>query len=159
MSRDPADYRPAAGIMLVNDQGRVFVAQRLDSTYDAWQMPQGGLDDGETALQGALRELEEETGIAASLVGLVAEAPGELYYDLPSELQGRMWGGRFVGQRQRWFLMRFTGDDSAINLATAHPEFSRYQWVDPAQIVDLIVPFKRELYQSVLDSFSKHLPG
>ena len=151
-------YRPAAGVMLLSREGQVFVAQRLDHQFDAWQMPQGGLDDGEDALAGALRELEEETGIPPHLVEILAEAPDELIYDLPQELRGKLWGGRWDGQRQRWFLARFTGTDADINLDTEYPEFSAWRWVDPWQLPLLIVAFKKTLYEQVLAAFADHLP-
>ena len=151
-------YRPAAAVMLLNADNKVFVAQRIDSTIDAWQMPQGGLDPGEDAQAGALRELEEETGIGPHLVEIVARATRELLYDLPPELAGRLWGGKYRGQTQAWFLARFLGSDADIDLETEHPEFNAYQWVDPAQLPDLIVPFKRQLYQDVLSEFADHLP-
>ncbi len=150
-------YRPAAGVMLVNDEGRVFVAQRLDTAYDAWQMPQGGLDEGEDALEGAMRELEEETGIPRRLIELIARAPEELRYDLPAELAGKLWRGRWRGQRQAWFLFRFLGTDEDVDLQTAHPEFSRWRWVEPDALPELIVPFKRELYRDVLAAFRPYL--
>jgi putative (di)nucleoside polyphosphate hydrolase len=152
-------YRPAAAVMLLNANHQVFVAQRIDSSVDAWQMPQGGLDPGEAALAGALRELEEETGIAPHLVEVIAQAPRELLYDLPPALQGKLWNGRYAGQRQHWFLMRFLGTDAHINLATEHPEFEAFQWVDPWQLPDLIVTFKKQLYQDVLEAFSDWLPS
>ena len=150
-------YRPAAGIMLLNAANKVFVAQRLDSTLEAWQMPQGGLDQDEEPLAGALRELEEETGIGRDHVELVVQAAGELFYDLPADLVGKLWKGRYRGQRQRWFLMRFLGRDEDIDLATAEPEFRAWKWVEPAQLPDLIVPFKRKLYEDVLAAFAEHL--
>ncbi len=152
-------YRPAAAVMLLDAADRVFVAQRIDSSTDAWQMPQGGLDPGELPLAGALRELEEETGIAPHLVELVAQAPQELCYDLPPELQGKLWKGRYAGQRQHWFLMRFLGTDANIDLLTEHPEFKAFQWVDPWRLPDLIVTFKKQLYQDVLAAFSEWLPS
>lgn len=150
-------YRPAAGIMLLNDEGRVFVAQRIDNTLEAWQMPQGGLDPGEDPQAGALRELEEETGIAPSLVQVIARSAGELLYDLPPDLIGRVWKGRYRGQRQTWFLLRFLGTDVDVILETAHPEFRAWKWVEPAELPDLIVPFKKTLYQAVLREFAPHL--
>lgn len=107
-------YRPAVGIMLVNRDGLVFVAQRLDASMDAWQMPQGGLDPGEDAEAGALRELEEETGIKPDKVQIVAQAARELTYELPEDLRRHVWGGRWRGQRQTWFLARFLGDESTL---------------------------------------------
>jgi len=151
-------YRPAAAVMLLNADDKVFVAQRIDSSLDAWQMPQGGLDPGEDAQTGALRELEEETGIPPHRVEIIAQASRELLYDLPPEMAGRMWGGRYGGQTQSWFLMRFLGTDADINLDTEHPEFKAYQWVDPWRLPELIVAFKKQLYEDVLAEFATHLP-
>jgi putative (di)nucleoside polyphosphate hydrolase len=151
-------YRPAAAVMLLNADNKVFVAQRIDSVLDAWQMPQGGLDAGEDPQAGALRELEEETGIGAHLVTIIARSSRDLLYDLPTVMQGRMWGGKYRGQSQAWFLARFLGTDADVNLATEHPEFNAFQWVDPKQLPDLIVPFKRRLYEEVLAEFAAHLP-
>lgn len=151
-------YRPCAGVMLLNDEGKVFVGQRLDSVLEAWQMPQGGIDEGEAALDAAIRELGEEAGIAPHLVELVAEAPEELTYDLPDDLIGQVWKGRWRGQRQRWFLFRFLGNDGDVNIATAEPEFRAWRWVEPAALPDIIVPFKRQLYARLLDLFGEALP-
>jgi putative (di)nucleoside polyphosphate hydrolase len=151
-------YRPAAAVMLLNADHKVFVAQRIDSRADAWQMPQGGLDPGEDPRAGALRELEEETGIGAHLVHVVAQAARELLYDLPPELAARMWHGKYAGQRQSWFLARFLGSDSDIDLNTEHPEFRTFKWVDPWVLPSLIVPFKKQLYEDVLAEFVAHLP-
>jgi putative (di)nucleoside polyphosphate hydrolase len=151
-------YRPAAAVMLLNADNRVFVAQRIDSSVDAWQMPQGGLDPGEDAQAGALRELEEETGIGPHLVQIVARSSRELLYDLPSGLRGRMWGGRYGGQTQSWFLARFLGSDADVKLDTEHPEFNAFQWVDPWRLPELIVAFKKTLYEEVLAEFAAHLP-
>ena len=150
-------YRPAAGIMLINREGKVFVGQRLDSTLEAWQMPQGGIDEGEDALTAALRELDEETGIAADKVELVATAQEELRYDLPDELIGKLWGGRYRGQRQTWFLFRFLGGDTDVDIATEHQEFRAWRWADPADLPAMIVPFKRQLYHDVLAAFAVHI--
>lgn len=147
-------YRPAAGIMLLNDSNFVFVGQRLDSTLEAWQMPQGGVDPGEDVHAAALRELEEETGIAPRHVALLARADKELLYDLPAELIGKLWKGRYRGQRQTWFAMRFTGTDADINLDTPHAEFRAWKWADPRDLPAMIVPFKRKLYEDVLASFA-----
>ena len=150
-------YRPAAGVMLLNRDGKVFVAQRLDSTLEAWQMPQGGLDEGEDAEAGALRELEEETGIRADQVELIARCPVELTYDLPDDLVGKMWKGRYRGQRQAWFLYRFVGRDEEIDIETEHPEFRAWKWADPADLPAMIVPFKKQLYEDVLKAFAEWL--
>ncbi len=147
-------YRPAAAVMLVNGAGKVWVGQRLDNALDAWQMPQGGLDPGETPRDAALRELEEETGIPPRLVEIVAAAPEPLYYDLPEDLAAKVWRGRYRGQRQHWFLCRFLGTDADVNLATADPEFRAWKWADPGALADMIVPFKRQLYEDVLKAFA-----
>ncbi len=156
---DPAalPYRPGAGVMLLNREGKVFVAQRLDSTLEAWQMPQGGLDEGEDPEEGALRELEEETGIARDKVEIVARCPIELTYDLPDDLVGKMWGGKWRGQRQTWFLMRFVGEDEDVNLETADPEFRAWKWAEAAELPALIVPFKKEMYGKLLEVFAQWL--
>jgi putative (di)nucleoside polyphosphate hydrolase len=146
-------YRPAAGIMLINAEGKVWVGQRLDSTLEAWQMPQGGLDEGEDPEQGALRELEEETGIRREKVEIVARHGEELYYDLPEELVGKLWKGRWRGQRQTWFLARFLGTDEDVDIATPDPEFRAWKWADPAELPAMIVPFKKRLYEQVLAAF------
>ena len=157
---DPASlpYRPCAGIMLVNRAGQVFVGQRIDTTLEAWQMPQGGIDAGEDARTAALRELGEEVGLTADLVEVVAEAPDELVYDLPPALIGKVWKGRYRGQRQRWFLLRLLGRDADIRIDTAHPEFRTWRWTDPEELPALAVPFKRALYEQVLAAFRPHLP-
>jgi len=150
---DTLPYRPGAGVMLLNREGKVFVAQRLDSTLEAWQMPQGGLNPGENPEDGALRELEEETGISRDKVEIVAVAPAPLTYDLPPDLVGKLWKGRWRGQRQHWYLARFLGEDGDVNIATAEPEFRAWRWADPDELTKLIVPFKRELYEAVLAAF------
>jgi putative (di)nucleoside polyphosphate hydrolase len=149
---DDALYRPNVGIMLVNPARLVFVARRIDTPVDAWQMPQGGIDEGEEPRAAALRELEEEIGTAKAEI--VAESRSWLRYDLPAELQGKLWKGRWKGQRQKWFLMRFTGRDEDIDLATAHPEFDAWRWVEPNQVPEQIVPFKRDTYRAVLAEFA-----
>jgi putative (di)nucleoside polyphosphate hydrolase len=150
-------YRAAAGIMLLNDENKVFVAQRIDTTLEAWQMPQGGLDEGEDAEAGALRELEEETGIPSHLVDILGRAPEELYYDLPADLLGKLWKGRYRGQRQTWFVARFLGTDADVNLETEHPEFRAWRWANADELVDAIVPFKRDLYREIVKAFAEHL--
>ena len=157
MTDSPLPYRPCAGIMLLNARGEVFVGQRIDTTLEAWQMPQGGIDPGEEAEAAALRELGEETGVTPDKVALVAVAPHDLYYDLPAELIGKVWKGKYRGQAQRWFLYRFLGEDSDVDIATAHEEFRAWRWIAPADLPRLIVPFKRELYEQVLAAFADKL--
>ncbi len=150
VDRETLPYRPCVGVMLLNAQGKVFVARRCD-TLEAWQMPQGGIDSGETLHQAALREMEEEIGTAkAEILGQTAQS---LRYDLPDHLLGKVWKGRWRGQEQVWVLARFTGSDADINLATAHPEFDAWKWVDVADLTALIVPFKRPVYEAVLAEF------
>ncbi len=139
--------------MLVNMDGKVFVGQRLDNVVEAWQMPQGGIDDGEEAKAAALRELQEETGIRPDLVEIIAKAKDEHFYDLPPELVGKLWGGKYRGQRQYWYLARFVGDDSDIDIQTKDPEFREWKWALPETLPDLIVPFKRKLYRDILQEF------
>ncbi|MFZ2997186.1 RNA pyrophosphohydrolase [Sphingobium sp.] len=146
-------YRPCVGIMLVNMDGKVFVGQRLDNAVEAWQMPQGGIDEGEEAKDAAFRELEEETGIAPALVKIIATARDEHFYDLPPELVGKLWGGKYRGQRQFWYLARFLGQDSDVNIQTRHPEFREWKWATPDSLPELIVPFKRKLYRDILQEF------
>lgn len=143
--------------MLLNAEQKVWVGARIDNRADAWQMPQGGIDDGEEPWETALRELEEETGIAPHLVEQVAESPERLRYDLPPELVGVIWKDKWIGQEQDWFLCRFLGSDSDVNIATKHPEFREWKWIEPHRLPDLIVPFKRDLYASVLDAFGAWL--
>ena len=150
-------YRPAAGIMLVNREGKVWVGQRLDSKLEAWQMPQGGLDPGEAPIEGAYRELEEETGIPRRLIEIVTQAKEELYYDLPDDLIGKVWKEPWRGQRQTWFLARFLGEDKDVNIATPHPEFRAWKWAEPAELPALIVPFKKALYEQLLEAFAEWL--
>lgn len=146
-------YRPCVGLVVMNPAGLVFAGQRLDNPGPAWQMPQGGIDDGEAPRTAALRELGEETGIPPQAVDFVAETPDWLTYDLPADLVPRIWKGRFRGQQQRWFLLRFTGPDSMIDIDRPHPEFSRWAWMAPDDLIDRIVPFKRQTYQTVFDAF------
>jgi len=158
MTDDDHLYRRGVGVMLLNEQRRIFVGARIDNPDDAWQMPQGGIDDGEEPWPAALRELEEETGIRPELVERVAHCTEPLRYDLPEEWQPKLWGGRWKGQKQHWFLARFLGRDGDIDLAAAEqPEFRAWKWVEPQQLPELIVPFKRELYRRLIDDFSNYL--
>jgi putative (di)nucleoside polyphosphate hydrolase len=146
-------YRPCAGIMLANRDGLVFVGQRIDNPGKAWQMPQGGIDAGEDPEAAAFRELGEEVGLSPDHVDLLARSREEYFYDLPPELQGNIWGGRWRGQRQWWFLMRFKGEDADIDITLHQPEFSRWKWAKPEQLPRLIVPFKRRIYEGVVAEF------
>ena len=150
-------YRPCVGLMLMNAEGEVFVGQRMDRNVEAWQMPQGGVDKGEDPQDAALRELEEETGITPDLVDIVAASETWLPYELPHDLVPKLWKGKYRGQEQKWFLLRFKGRDDQVNIQTAHPEFSKWRWLPLADLVDNIVPFKRDVYVAVLKEFERHL--
>lgn len=155
MTTSAKPYRQGVGVVLMNNDGKVFVAQRIDTSEPAWQLPQGGIDKGENPYAAAIRELEEETGITNAT--LVAETNDWLRYDLPADLQSKVWKGRYKGQEQKWYLMRFTGTDDEINLATEHPEFSAWKWADFRTIPELIVEFKQDLYWQIIDAFSDHV--
>lgn len=151
----PARYRPCAGIVLVNTAGLIFIGERRGQAGNAWQMPQGGIDPGEEPLVGAKRELLEETGV--DRVDLLAESTRWHRYEVPPERRPSYWKGRYIGQSQRWFAFRFTGDDADIDLELHEPEFSLWRWAPPDEVVDLAVPFKREIYQAVIDEFRPFL--
>ena len=150
-------YRPCVGVMLMNARGEVFVGQRRDNNVAAWQMPQGGVEKGEDPRAAALRELWEETGVHPELAEVVAETENWLPYELPFDLVPKLWKGRYRGQEQKWFLVRFLGTDSDINIATEHPEFSQWRWLPASELVENIVPFKRDVYIAVLKAFDAHL--
>ena len=145
-------YRPCVGIMLLNHVGMVFVGKRIDNVTESWQMPQGGIDEGEDAITACMRELGEETGTQKA--ELIAEHPDWLNYDIPQPLSDRLWQGKYRGQKQKWMLLRFTGTDADINIQTEEPEFIEWRWAAPDQLIDLAVPFKRDVYARVLSVFS-----
>jgi putative (di)nucleoside polyphosphate hydrolase len=153
MAAEEKPYRKGVGVVLLNDAGKVFVAQRIDTKEPAWQMPQGGIDKDEAPYAAALRELEEETGTAKA--ELIAATEDWLRYDLPADLQTKMWKGKYRGQEQMWYLMRFTGADSDINIETEHPEFSEWKWADFETLPDLIVGFKKDLYRQIVAAFAR----
>ncbi|MFM9864197.1 MAG: RNA pyrophosphohydrolase [Micropepsaceae bacterium] len=148
-------YRPCVGVMVLNAEGRVFVGRRIvQEMGQAWQMPQGGIDEGEDLAEAALRELEEETGITDVLI--LAEADEWFTYDLPAEAIGVALKGKYRGQRQKWFAVRFLGEEGDIDLTVHDPEFDAYRWVDVDELPGLIVPFKRHVYEQVVEAF-RHL--
>lgn len=144
-------YRPCVGLMLLNRDNRVFVAKRIDMRTEAWQMPQGGIDPGETPREAAMRELLEETG--TDKAEIIAENDGWLEYDLPEHLVPQLWGGQYRGQKQKWFALRFLGEDSDINIQTEIPEFTEWKWVEMHELPAIIVPFKQALYARLVEEF------
>ena len=146
-------YRSNVGIMLINDDGHVFVGQRLDNNQDAWQMPQGGIDGDEDPQSAAYRELLEETGIEKENVKFLATSSKWLLYDLPEDLIPKLWDGKYRGQKQKWFLFKFLGTNKDINISTEHPEFSSWKWIPKENLLEEIVPFKKSVYESVLQEF------
>lgn len=146
-------YRPCVGVMLLRADKLIFAGQRIDNTAEAWQMPQGGIDEGEAPLDAAFRELQEETGVAADKVEILAESADWIPYDLPPELLGKIWKGKYRGQRQKWFAAQFLGSDADINIATPEPEFREWAWMAPEPLIRSIVPFKRSVYRQVFAEF------
>ena len=154
---DTLPYRPCVGVMLINAQGLIWTGQRLDSPSPAWQMPQGGIDAGEPPQDAALRELWEETGVTPDLVTLIDKTKDWVTYDLPPELLGKVWKGKYRGQKQLWFLLRYLGRDDQIRIDRAHPEFAAWKWIGAQEMCDAIVPFKRAVYDEVVQTFRGHL--
>jgi putative (di)nucleoside polyphosphate hydrolase len=152
LKHDDLPYRPCVGVMLLNRDGHVFVGRRIDQTVEGWQMPQGGIDDGETPAQTALRELKEEVGSGKAVI--LRELDEWLCYDLPKHLVGVALHGKYRGQKQKWLALRFTGEDADIDLHTHEPEFATWKWVPIAELPGLIVPFKRDIYRKVIAAFS-----
>ena len=157
MPKDKKKYRPNVGIMIIDDKKNIFVGQRLDHPSHFWQMPQGGIDSKEIPVDAAFREALEETGIKKSKLKLKAELKDWYYYDLPTDLAQTLWNGKYVGQKQKWYLFEFTGSNKDINVNTKVPEFSEYKWVDKKFLVSNIVPFKRDIYRNILKEFKDFL--
>lgn len=150
-------YRSGVGIMLINSKKEIFVGKRIDNHSDAWQMPQGGIDAGENEDLAMFRELQEETGIKKDSVRVISKSQNHFYYNLPYKLQKKFWGGKYLGQKQRWYIAEFIGDESKIDVATEEPEFSDWKWIDNKTIISAIVSFKQGLYEEVIVEFAQFL--
>jgi putative (di)nucleoside polyphosphate hydrolase len=148
-------YRPCVGIMLINDNGYIFGGQRIDNRAEAWQMPQGGIDAGEDVKTACFREMREEIG--TDKADILSIHPEWLNYDIPLPLADRLWGGSYRGQSQKWVALRYTGQDSDINIATEEPEFFSWQWMSPADLIQLAVPFKRPVYEDIMTQFARYI--
>ncbi|MFN7223817.1 MAG: RNA pyrophosphohydrolase [Paracoccaceae bacterium] len=159
MTVDPEalPYRPCVGVTLINAKGQIWAGQRIDSPSPAWQMPQGGIDNGEKSREAACRELWEETGVTSDLVEFIGKTHGWVTYDLPPDLLGKVWNGKYRGQKQKWFLLRYLGRDDQISIDRDHPEFSAWKWIGVEEMLAAIVPFKRAVYDEVVRSFRAHL--
>lgn len=151
VSKEELPYRPGVGMMIINKNKKVFVAKRVDTKIQAWQMPQGGIDIGETPSKAAFREMEEEIGTDSGRI--IAESNNWYCYDIPKFLIKKLWGGNYRGQRQKWFLIEFNGEDEDINIQTDTPEFSEWRWVDVHELPEIIIPFKKKLYEAVIKEF------
>ncbi len=148
-------YRPCVGIMLINDKGHIFGGQRIDNRAEAWQMPQGGIDAGEDVEAACFREMREEIG--TDKADILSIHPQWLKYDIPLPLADRLWGGSYRGQSQKWVALRYTGRDRDINIATEEPEFFSWQWMSPADLIQLAVPFKRPVYEDIMAQFAQYI--
>lgn len=148
-------YRPCVGIMLINDNGHIFGGQRIDNRAEAWQMPQGGIDAGEDVETACFREMREEIG--TNKADILSIHPEWLNYDIPLPLADRLWGGSYRGQSQKWVALRYTGQDSDINIATEEPEFFSWQWMSPADLIQLAVPFKQPVYENIMTQFAQYI--
>tara|TARA_B110001450_G_C17473839_1_gene421316 strand:+ start:163 stop:639 length:477 start_codon:yes stop_codon:yes gene_type:complete len=155
MKKNSSDLplRTGVGIIILNNDNKVFVAKRIDNAKNFWQMPQGGVDEGEDFLKAAYRELEEETSIKS--IELIKELEGTITYELPEHLLGIIWRGKYKGQKQKWFLMRFTGEEKEINIKTKNPEFLEWKWVELEQITELVVDFKLHVYTELKEKVKK----
>lgn len=156
-ARSTLPYRPGVGMMILGQNNMVFVGKRIDTKVAAWQMPQGGIDVGETPSSAALREMVEEMGSDKGYI--IAESKYWYSYDLPQFLIPRLWNGSFRGQKQKWFLIRFMGSNSDININTANPEFNEWRWVSLEELPLVIIPFKRKLYKAVVNEFKSIIEG
>ena len=159
MALDPETlpYRPCVGVVLINNDGQIWAGQRIDNPVPAWQMPQGGIDDGEDHTDAALRELWEETGVTSDKVEILGKTNNWVTYDLPPDLLGKVWKGKYRGQKQKWYLLRYLGQDADIVIETEHPEFSAWKWIGTQELIASIVPFKRAVYEEVVAQFESHL--
>ena len=151
LKHEDLPYRPCVGLMLINHDGQIFVGRRIDQTVEAWQMPQGGIDDQETPIEAGLREMKEEIGTDKAV--LLRELDEWLCYDLPQHLLGVALQGRYRGQKQKWLALRFSGRDDDINIKTQEPEFAAWKWVSVNDLAQIIVPFKRAIYTQIASAF------
>ena len=154
---NPAKYRPNVGIMLINADKQVWVGARIDFASAYWQMPQGGVDAGEDMTAAMWRELYEEIGVQQQDCKILAKTPDWIYYDVPADLGNTLWGGKYKGQKQVWYALKLTAPDTVINIATEEPEFKAWKWIPAHTLVDTAVPFKRRVYQQVLDIFKQYV--
>lgn len=153
---DFKDYRRGVGMLIINHEKKIFIGQRFDKDESAWQMPQGGIDNNETPEETCIRELAEETGIVSNYK-ILDKTKNWYSYDLPNNLQKKLWRGKYKGQVQQWFILNFFGDDAEINIKTKHPEFKNWKWAYKEELMKLIVPFKKELYEKTFTEFDSFL--